>query len=70
MRKLFPILFLLTACSYNINLIHTEGVASDVVDETQTPTTDISPTVNMTNGPTAPIHVQPRGLNGPMQPIS
>lgn len=34
----------LTACTYSINMVHTEGMATDVVDETATPTatTDIS----------------------------
>jgi len=35
-------LVLLTGCTYSINMVHTEGVATDVVDEAQTPTADIS----------------------------
>jgi uncharacterized protein YcfL len=34
--------FLLTGCSYNISMAHTEGRADDVIDETMSPTTRIS----------------------------
>ena len=38
--------FLLCGCTYSVNLVHTEGAASDVVDETQSAdpevTTDLS----------------------------
>jgi hypothetical protein len=43
--------FSLTACTmnYSINMVHSEGIASDVVDDTKTatPTTDISPTLSI-----------------------
>lgn len=34
------------SCTYSITMVHTEGAASDIVDETATnsPSTDISPT--------------------------
>lgn len=39
------------ACTsnYSINMVHSEGVATDVVDETDTatPTNDISPTLSI-----------------------
>lgn len=38
---------LLTGCTYSINMVHTEGSASDVVDEDQSPSTSISPTVSI-----------------------
>jgi len=38
---------LFTGCTYSINMVHTEGQASDVVDETQTPSTTVSPNVNI-----------------------
>ena len=34
----------LHGCTYSVNLIHSEGSASDIVDENQTPSTTISPT--------------------------
>lgn len=45
------LLLSLGACTsnYSINMVHSEGVASDLVDETDTatPTTSISPTVSI-----------------------
>lgn len=38
---------LLTSCTYSINMVHTEGHASDVVDETQTAQPDINPTLSI-----------------------
>ncbi len=45
MYKLIPTILLLTSCTFSVNLVHTEGNASDIVDENQTPTatTEISP---------------------------
>ena len=40
-------LFLLTGCTYSVNLVHTEGSASDVVDETQSPTADVTATASV-----------------------
>ncbi len=42
---IFPLVLVLVGCTYSITMVHTEGTASDVVDETatNTPTTDISP---------------------------
>ena len=37
----------LTGCTYSINMVHTEGSASDVVDETQTSDPTISPTLKI-----------------------
>lgn len=39
--------FFSSGCTYSINMIHSEGVASDVVDETQAPTATITPTVSL-----------------------
>ena len=44
---LISMLCLLSSCTFSVNLVHTEGVASDVVDETQTPSTTVTPTVNI-----------------------
>lgn len=54
MKKLIGAALLLlsmSACTsnYSINMVHSEGVASDMVDETDTatPTTEISPTLSI-----------------------
>lgn len=43
------ILPLMTACTYSITMVHTEGQATDVVDETatNTPSTSVTPTVSI-----------------------
>lgn len=38
---------IMTGCTYSITMVHTEGQASDVVDEQQTPSTSITPTVSI-----------------------
>lgn len=48
--KLLPVFLfclLLNGCTYNISMAHTEGTASDVIDDTQSNTPDISPTVTI-----------------------
>lgn len=37
----------LTSCTYSITMVHTEGQASDVVDETQTNTPDVKADVSI-----------------------
>jgi len=39
----------LNACTYSITMVHTQGSATDVVDETatNTPSTTVSPTVSV-----------------------
>jgi hypothetical protein len=69
MLKCVPILLLLTACSYSINMIHSEGTATDMVDETQSPSPTVSPTVSIPLTVGAPRDyppAQPKGLNGPI----
>ncbi len=39
-------LALLSSCTYSITMVHTEGSATDVVDEQQTPSTTLSPTLS------------------------
>ncbi len=34
----------LTSCTYSITMVHTQGQATDVVDEVDTPKADLSPT--------------------------
>lgn len=36
-----------TACTYNVSMAHTEGTATDTIDDTQSNTPDISPTVSI-----------------------
>ena len=40
-------LLLLTSCTYNISMVHTEGSASDVIDDTQSAAPNISPTISI-----------------------
>ena len=49
-KNLFMIgatLLLLSSCTYSITMVHTEGEATDVVDETTTPSTNISPKLSI-----------------------
>jgi len=39
---------LLSSCTYSITMTHAEGSASDVVDEGQTPTASLIPTLSVT----------------------
>jgi hypothetical protein len=38
---------LMTSCTYNISMVHTEGTASDVIDETSANTPTVSPTISI-----------------------
>ena len=38
---------ILTSCTYSINMVHTQGEAKDVVDETQAAEPNISPNLNV-----------------------
>ena len=44
---LFLAMLALSGCTYSITMVHTEGTASDVVDETSSPTSTISPNVKI-----------------------
>lgn len=44
---LLSLVFTLSSCTYSINMIHTQGEASDVVDENQTADPKIDPTINI-----------------------
>ena len=39
---LMTLLFLLSSCTYSITMVSTDGHASDVVDEQQTPSTTVT----------------------------
>ncbi len=43
MKLGWVLLILLTSCTDSINMVHTQGEASDVVDETQSNEPDIKP---------------------------
>lgn len=38
---------ILSGCTYSITMVHTEGQANDVVDETQSTSTDVKPNLNI-----------------------
>ena len=42
-----PFLFLLSSCTYNITMVHTEGSASDLIDETSEQTADVKPNLTI-----------------------
>lgn len=46
LSTLFILLFL-ASCTYSINMIHSEGSASDMIDEEQIPSADISPDITI-----------------------
>ncbi len=71
MLNLIVFLMLLTGCTYSVNMIHTSGVASDVVDENQSASPDVSPTVSLPLAAGHPVNYppqDPRGANGPAPP--
>lgn len=37
--------FILSSCTYSINMVHTEGLASDVVDENQKADANVEPNI-------------------------
>lgn len=41
------ILFFLASCTYTVNLVHTQGTATDTIDDTSNPTAEVSPTINI-----------------------
>ena len=45
---LISLVALLSSCTYSITMTHAEGSASDVVDEGQTPTASLIPTLSVT----------------------
>lgn len=61
--------FLIVGCTYSINQVSTKGTASDVIDENQDASPDVSPAVSLpiANGASQPENYppeNPRGLNG------
>jgi hypothetical protein len=71
MYYLISLALILSSCNYAINLIHTEGSATDMVDDTQDANPNVSPKLNIpfTNGPSAPrnyVKDYPKNLTGPI----
>lgn len=46
-RLLILSLMGLSSCTYSINMVHTQGIADDVVDENQKADADIKPNLNI-----------------------
>ena len=44
---MLSLLSLLCACTYNVSMVHTEGQASDVIDETSANTPNIAPQIEI-----------------------
>lgn len=46
---ILSLLSILSSCTYSITMVHTQGQATDVVDETasNTPSTSVSPTISI-----------------------
>lgn len=47
MPKFILCLLICSGCTFNVSVAHTEGTSSDTIDGTQTPTANISPTVQI-----------------------
>jgi len=43
----FCLVLLMGSCTISMTMVHTEGVATDVVDETQAPQNDIKPSTSL-----------------------
>lgn len=41
------IILFVVSCTVNVSMAHTEGTASDVIDDTATTSPDISPTIDL-----------------------
>ncbi len=45
--RYLPLLLLLSSCSFNISMAHTEGTATDTIDDTQKTDAVVSPKVTI-----------------------
>ena len=41
------LIFMLSGCTYSINMAHTQGTATDLIDETQSNEPNVSPNVSI-----------------------
>lgn len=48
---IFFALILFSGCTYSVNLIHSQGTSTDLIDETQTTDPKIDPNLNIPSGP-------------------
>lgn len=53
-----------TACTYNVSMAHTSGMAEDVIDDTASNTPNVSPTI------TVPVSALPSGSAVPALPVA
>jgi hypothetical protein len=44
---LMLLLLSFTSCTYSVTMTHTEGFASDIVDQNQTPTADVTSNLSL-----------------------
>lgn len=42
----------MTACTFNVSMAHTSGIADDVIDDTASNTPNVSPTITIPVSPT------------------
>lgn len=47
----------LTGCTYNVSMAHTEGMATDTIDDTASNTPNIAPTVTVPLTPGSSVQV-------------
>lgn len=45
--ELFIVFALTSGCTISMNMVSTKGTASDVIDETQSPTNDVKPDISV-----------------------
>jgi len=48
---------LLTACTYNVSMAHTQGTADDVIDDTASNTPNVSPNITVPLTPGSEVKV-------------
>jgi len=54
---LLSLMCLLSSCTYNVSMAHTQGTADDVIDDTASNTPNISPNVTVPLTPGSEIKV-------------
>ena len=54
---LISLICLLSSCTYNVSMAHTEGTADDVIDDTASNTPNVSPTVTIPLTPGSSIGI-------------
>lgn len=54
---LLSLMCLLSSCTYNVSMAHTQGTADDVIDDTASNTPNVSPTVTVPLTPGSSIGI-------------